>query len=105
MAEAKRPTSIKVGPHTYKVFYKKSMDPYNEWSGLSAHDDLEIWIHAVEHISAQRETLVHEVDHCIQHIFGAGLEAPTGEQQAHARGMGWYTVMRENPKLIAWLLS
>jgi hypothetical protein len=105
VAKAPRPTKVVVGSLTYSIKYKDSMYPYTEWCGLSAHDDLEIWILATQNELKQKETLCHEIDHCIYQVYGSGLDIATEEQHAHIRGFGNLGIIRSNPKVIAWLQS
>lgn len=104
MEKFKQPKKIIVGPFAYKVLFKPTMEPYNDWVGLSDHNAMEIWILGTLTLRRQQETMVHEIDHCIQQVYQAGLEQPTGEQQAAARGNGWLHVIRDNPDFVAWVV-
>ena len=49
----------------------------------------------------RRNTLTHEITHAISDALGLDLK----ERQVHAFATGWLQVLRDNPKLVKYLLK
>ena len=100
-----RPDSIKIGPFEYTILFKEDMDPFRELVGMSHHDDLEIWIKELSELK-MREVLVHEIIHCILHVYG-GAPQPEDvleqESAVTALGFGWLQIVRDNPHIVDWI--
>lgn len=54
-----------------------------------------------QHFDAERDTLVHEPFHAIDHELQLGLK----EKQIHRLACAFYQVMRANPDYVAYLMA
>lgn len=108
---ANMPGAIKVGPFVYRVSQDVAKLQAHErekgsgFSGFTDHCNLEIVIGPDEALGSQRETLWHEVKHAVHHLYGNSNE--TIDDETHIRKMApmELAVLRENPLLVAYLLS
>lgn len=102
------PKSVKVGPYVYSIgtdtakiraFEHERGDAV---AAMTSHHMLEINIDPSHAPGFQRESLLHEVKHCICHLVNFSgklteesmIEATTGAELA---------VLRDNPDLVAYL--
>lgn len=53
------------------------------------------------HRDQQRDTLIHEVMHGIDHEMDTGMR----EKQVRLLATGWYHFMRANPEVVKWLME
>lgn len=49
------------------------------------------------------ETLLHEIFHCLWSIFNRFDTGKDQERCVYRMGIGWATVLKENPRLRAWI--
>lgn len=104
------PTSVKVGPYVYAIVQDAAKlqaferDKRGAYSGYSNHSRYEICVGPDEAPCAQRETLWHEVKHCVVNLFG---EYGKMDDETHIRRMApmELAVLRDNPMLAAYLLA
>ena len=102
------PGSVTVGPFTYTVLRDVAKLQAHEremkraYSGYSDHQALEIVVGPDEHPQMQRETLWHEVKHCVIWLFG---EYGKMDDETYVRRTSpmELAVLRANPELVAYL--
>jgi hypothetical protein len=104
------PASIKVGPFVYAVIQDAAKlqawerEKKGAYSGFSDHSLMRIVIGPDEATCSQRETLWHEVKHCVVHLFG---EYGNQDDETYIRRTApmELAALRENPDLVAYLLA
>lgn len=104
------PDRIRVGPFVYGVLQDvvklqaHEREKKGAYSGYSDHSLMEIVIGPDEAACSQRETLWHEVKHCVVHLFG---EYGKMDDETYVRRTApmELAVLRENPALVAYLLA
>lgn len=100
-AVADMPTSIRVLGYTFTVRPEDSEDFAEHFNGEIVHSKQEIRVVASLGPDIARETLLHEVIHGIERATATDLS----EEQVRAFSRGLYAVMRDNPKLVEWLMG
>lgn len=113
--KVKRPKKIVVGHVTYRVHYYEEA----EWLGGPQDNDLVGYYEAPQacihirlvpncHENFLREVMVHEIIHAVwfhQNIRDVEVDE-SGEEKVVANvALGLLPVLRQNPKLMAWLLD
>lgn len=104
------PDRVRVGPYVYTVsqdvakLQEHERSKRGAYSGYSDHSKMEIVVGPDEAACSQRETLWHEVKHCVVYLFG---EYGKMDDETHIRRMApmELAVLRDNPDLAAYLLS
>lgn len=104
------PTSIRVGPFVYRVVQDVAKLQAHErkekgaYSGYSDHSVMEIVVGPDEVACSQRETIWHEVKHCVVHLFG---EYGKMDDETYVRRTApmELAALRDNPDLVAYLLA
>lgn len=105
------PQGVKVGPYTYMVsqdalkLQAYERDKGAAYSGYSDHVNLLILVDATEAMMAQRETLWHEVKHCVHNLFKNSGNAVDDETHIRYMAPMELCVLRENPDLVTFLLD
>ena len=84
-----RPATIKVGPFTYVVKYDVRMDDLGE----TLLDDLLINIKKGLVGDVEKETLLHEILHAVNHVYCA---KELKENQIRQMSIGLYQVLKDN---------
>lgn len=121
MATAKptRPTRIKIGPHNYTIHWSEKEWDENASDGADASKSAQgltqawcnkLFVNGWELSSSQqKEVLVHEILHacfdlsCYAHSDFSILEDV--EEYTIRNLSPWlFTVLRENPKVMAWIM-
>lgn len=92
-------TVVKVLGKPYQVIEKAVGCGGSRAFGEADHSALTIEIAAEQADAQKRDTLLHEVIHCIE--FALHLEFE--ERQVHALASGLLCVLRDNPELVAYL--
>lgn len=101
------PSSIKVGPYTYHVYYtsKKALESLG---GLACTQigDREIWLNP-HRISNLQDDLLHELMHAARDL-GTGGERFAGTMNSEDNAIfsmstGLLVIMQDNPELVVWL--
>jgi hypothetical protein len=100
------PLVVTVGPHPYAMRYVSGLmhEDGDALLGLCATDDLVIQLEEKQPTSLLRETVLHELVHAIASQFGLSDEN-TEEEWANAVGVGMLQVLRQNPRLVSWLVA
>jgi hypothetical protein len=104
------PERIVVGPFVYRIVQDVAKLQAHErekkgaYSGYSDHAAMEIVVGPDESLCSQRETLWHEVKHCVVHLFG---EYGKMDDETYIRRTApmELAVLRSNPALVAYLLG
>lgn len=104
------PSSVRVGPYVYTISQDVAKLQEHErkqrgaYSGYSDHSKMEIVVGPEEAACSQRETLWHEVKHCVIHLFG---EYGKQDDETYVRRTApmELAVLRDNPELVAYLLA
>ena len=97
------PRRIKILGRTYKVKMADLGSEYghpNAW-GISQHEDQEVILQSDLPHEIERSTMWHEVLHAV--TFTQFRSLP--EEAVEAISYGEFRVMRDNPKLMQYLLS
>lgn len=107
---AQPPKHIKVGPYRYKVTWDaKGMEPFQDHSpnayGFSDHRQSRIAIAPNQSESSKRDTLLHEVLHCVTFVMGMGktIEEMPEEELVLRLSPQLLSVLRDNPELLSYL--
>jgi len=120
-----RPTSVMICGRRYEIFWvctREELDPFpgseERGVGSSNHEDLRIKIFTRVHMQIQRETLLHEIMHCVLSsaqvpIFNLLLGRDKSEMlnfefeeyYIESLDAGVLSVLRENPEVTSWLLE
>lgn len=102
------PETIKVGPYVYSVSRDESKlrqfehERNGQYSGRSDHEKLEIQVDPNGAPAYQRETLWHEVKHCVLRL--SGFSGKAGEEEMICRSSPLeLAVLRDNPDLVEFL--
>lgn len=104
------PKTIKVGPFVYSVLQDAAKlqawerEQKGAYSGFSDHALMRIVIGPDEALCSQRETLWHEVKHCVVHLFGK-YGKMDDETYIRRTAPMELAALRENPDLVAYLLT
>lgn len=104
------PERIRVGPFVYTIvqdvakLQARERERRDAYSGYSDHAKMEIVIGPDEAACSQRETLWHEVKHCVVHLFG---EYGKMDDETYVRRTApmELAVLRDNPALVRYLLA
>ncbi len=104
------PRTLKIGPFVYVVLQDVVKLQAHErkqkagYSGYTDHSLMEIIIGPDEALCSRRETLWHEVKHCVVHLFG---EYGKMDDETHVRRSApmELAALRENPDLVAFLTA
>lgn len=91
--------------------WAKAVDRHGDVNvnGLSDHTELTIDLSPFMAPGLRKEILLHEVAHCVHAAVGLGLDlndekVPVTEEQVVTRTAPvWLQVLRDNPKLLAYL--
>ena len=76
----KVPKTIKAGGHTYTILFSTELNDRNEW-GATNHRTQIIEINMTRPVSQVATSLIHEVLHCVNHVYyGSQLEVRGIEQ-------------------------
>lgn len=104
------PASVKVGPYVYSVGMDEAkirQFEHERQAGFSGHSDhgaLEIHIDPHNAPAYQRETLWHEIKHCVLRL--SGFEGKASEEDIICRTSPMeLAVLRDNPDLVRYLLD
>ena len=107
------PQHLQVGPFTYEVAVDQARidraghEAHTEYAGLSNHERLTIVLMQGLAVEVERETLLHEVLHCV--VNAAGRPSSRGpleqEEWVLAASPGLLDTLLRNPQLIAYLLG
>lgn len=92
------PKSVKIGPHTIKIVYEKTKKDY---IGIYIADDNLIALRKKMPLSKLKETLLHE----IMHSFDENYLMKLGEERVNNLALYIYQFIKENPKIVRWLLN
>jgi hypothetical protein len=104
------PARIKVGPYSYVVMQDAAKlqawerEKKGAYSGYSDHQALEIVIGPDDALPVRRETLWHEVKHCVVNLFGeyGKLDDETYIRRTAPMELA---ALRDNPDLMAFLTA
>jgi len=110
MTDRSRPTEIWVGAKPYQVVYDKaamdaeSVKREHRLLGLSQHTNLRIIINNEVPEQILRDTLIHEMLHCLWIDAGMDeLESLTEEQIISCLAPRLVSVLRVNPELLKYV--
>ena len=97
----KPPKHVKVGPHSYSVI----VDRHGLMSDMGHCDPDQgiIALHAGQCVSAMRDSLTHEVLHAA--LAPLNLDDELEERIVSTLSPTWLGVVRDNPRLVAWLTT
>lgn len=97
----KRPKSVRVMGKTYRLI----------WDCEDLEEDMSAGDHSQRHLAIrvaaryaeeeQRETVLHELCHAVEHQLGLDLE----EEQVRQMSVGLFAIFQDNPGLVAYLWS
>lgn len=107
--ESPRPETMAGFPRALRILGKYwSVEQENRprlesnFSGMAHHFTQEIIIAKEAHEDSKRETLLHEILHCVDDaVGGQGLK----EEQVRALSAGLFCVIRDNPGAFLWILG
>ena len=113
MKPASLPTSIDIGPFSYKITIDElTRQRAQETSrtnllGETDHDKLQIIIDASAPIGLLRETLLHETLHTIAKVSGLTHDWDTDEEEGIIQRICplLLEVFRRNPSVVAYLMA
>lgn len=61
----------------------------------------QVWLSLEQSLAESKDTLLYELIHCIDYAISVELT----EQQTHRLAAALLALMRDNPDLVAWLVS
>lgn len=109
-----RPTTIRIGPFQYTVRWEAVIYDCDDegvedrtlptLSARVEHVRLLIRIDKTMHVVVQRKSLLHEVIHACNWITGH-QDAHNEEEWVRSLAFPLLDVLRDNPRLVAWLTS
>jgi hypothetical protein len=96
--------TVRVGPYIYSIAH---MDRHDEAVnsdnvGFTMKDDLFIKIHSGLEKTIEADTVLHEILHCIYHVYNIKDE-DIEEDTVRMVSTGLCILMRDNPKLMSWI--
>jgi hypothetical protein len=114
-----RPNAVKVGPFTYEIEWLDNGQwltngHSDDFGGLSDHEPMVIRMRATDARSEDslRETLLHEVLHCVGAVIGINHFTPVADDENNAEekivtmtSPTLLGVLRDNPGVLAYLIS
>lgn len=114
----KRPTELRVGPRVYTVHWSQEAwdsvrlndDLPEGQMGRTKHFPLEVWVRPDLHPAQQRETLLHEILHCVFSTYlpeMSNVKDLSNLEEFLVDGLDvpLLQVLRDNPKVLAWLVA
>ena len=100
----KMPTTIRIGLHDYVVKRPTATEMGDDLGGCEANL-LEITVKQRLKKSKAQEILTHEIMHACTHPSFIGVDKATDEDFVTAVSPTWLQVLRDNPDLVAYLVS
>lgn len=97
------PAEVVIGPSVYTVEYPKQLRDENEQGlyGRTHHTTQKILISAEYGESPLRETLLHEILHCIDDWMNLKLR----ESQTRQLSLALYEILLRNPRVFLWMVD
>lgn len=96
----KLPKEIKIGPHTYKARFEENYSANHGTLAESRHTHTQIVIDPSQSESQLRDTLLHEILHCINAQVGFVSHERSEEEAAVARlAPMLLQVIQDNPEI------
>ena len=101
--------SVKVGAYDISIRWVNHLYTIGDKFGLFDSDKLEICICNTQNSQGKKDAVIHEVNHAIWYVFDIGSgaknkdEESTEEYIVRTMATGWLGVIKDNPKLLAWL--
>jgi len=100
----RRPTSVRIGPFTYRIQYDHAYLESHDADGLFEGSKQLITINNRPVKDVQRAILLHELMHGC--VFVTGDDSVKDEETAiSAIAVMLYATLRDNPKVTAWILE
>ena len=96
------PDSIKVGPHTYSVLRKSTLEMPKDW-GSCDPGRLQIWVRNRLKKSKAQDILLHEIFHAALHSVANGSSKNEEEAFVEALSPAFLHVLQNNPKFVEYL--
>lgn len=91
------PTSMTLFGKQWRVEHKKLTDV----NGYNHANDLLIELDTEQCLERRKETMIHEMIHSIE----KDTEMEFTEKQVARLATGFFAFMRENPKIVAWIMA
>ena len=91
-------------PETIRILgkiYRVSRKVMKKSFGQCDHGQLKITINPKQAKQQEQDTVLHEVIHAVEY----GMQLEMEEEQVHSLASGLYAVLRDNPKLVKYLLK
>ena len=98
----KRPTRVRINGRQFAVKYKPEAEMPGVL-GLCYCTDSRIEIRTHQSPAEERDTLLHEVMHAVLYTQGREGGGKTEELYVRALATGMLGVLKDNPRLAAWL--
>lgn len=98
------PRTIKIGPHLYRVL-RKTKAALGDDLGKCVFNNVEIWLLRGMEASKAREILIHEVLHACTYPTFCNDKKFSDEDFVESTAPVLLSVLRENPKLVAYLVE
>ena len=99
------PSSVKVGPHTWKIKVVEDLTDENEQRIYGQSQGSTLTVTLKKDLPTPEfavGVLIHELYHSA--LFSFGCSAPKKEEgQALFTEMAWVTIFRDNPWLLDWI--
>jgi hypothetical protein len=91
------PETVKIGPYDYAVVYEDNLraDDDCRLLGQADHMALTIRLRSEQLPQITQETFLHEVLHCIEHVYGMNLK----EREINLFSVGLFAALRDNQLL------
>lgn len=99
------PHPVKIGRHTvgFALIHPQEADDARVW-GYYDHNGRRIVLDAGLHGLRAVEVVMHELTHALFHL--KSISPKWGEEKTvTAIGLGWAHLLRDNPRMLLWLIS
>lgn len=106
------PQSVRIGAKSYKIYWdainwmnRPESDKEDGAWAMTNHPKLGIWVSPELHPENKRESLLHEILHCLYAASGGDTRNITMNHAADSLDIEEYTISRLEAPMMAWMID